>query len=373
MTQAGLRWAIAGGGTGGHITPALALAERVHDRGDSVFLLGSSHGLETQLVPEAGFELVSLPSRQWMGQGAMARLRAGWSLMAGCRIARQILRERRTQIVVSVGGYASVPAVVAAATLRIPIALVEPNARPGRANRLLAPLAARIFVQFQEAAVALRRATEDPRLCACGIPLRSALVKAFADAPERSAPQDRFRLLVFGGSQGARQLNDALVQAAGELDPERIAIFHQSGEADRVRVKEAYAAAGVPAEVVAFERDMPRRYREADLAVCRAGALTVAELCMAGLPALLVPYPFAADDHQAANAKALADAGAARTLSSRPLEVSELLAALRELMRAPEMLRSMGLAAASRARPEAADTIVKTCAELAPADGGGER
>ena len=373
MTRAALRWGIAGGGTGGHITPALALAERVHARGDSVFLLGSSHGLETQLVPEAGFELVSLPSRQWMGQGALARLRAGWSLAAGCRTARRALRERGTQILVSVGGYASVPAVVAAATLRIPIALVEPNARPGRANRLLAPLAARIFVQFQEAAVALRRAAGDPRLCACGIPLRRALVEAFADAPQRSAPEGRFRLLVFGGSQRARQLNDTLVEAARELDPERIAVFHQTGEADRERVEDAYAAARVPAEVVAFERDMPRRYREADLALCRAGALTVAELCMAGLPALLVPYPFAADDHQAANAQALADAGAARMLPSRPLETSDLMTALRELMRAPETLRAMGLAAASRARPDAADTIVKTCAELAPTGGEEQR
>ena len=367
MTRAALRWGVAGGGTGGHITPALALAERIRERGDSVFLLGSSHGLETRLVPEANFELESLPSRQWMGQGALARLRAGWGLLAGCRSARRALRRRRTQILVSVGGYASVPAVVAAATLRIRVALVEPNARPGRANRLLAPLATRIFVQFQDAAAMLRRRDGDPRLCTCGIPLRKALVAAFERAPQRAAPRERFRLLVFGGSQGARQVNDTLVEAARELDPERIAIFHQTGEADRERVEDAYRAAGIPAEVVDFERDMPRRYREADLAICRAGALTVAELCMAGLPALLVPYPFAADDHQAANAQALADAGAARILSSRPLEVSQLLAALRELMEAPETLQAMGRAAAARARPGAAERIVQRCAELVPA------
>jgi len=362
MTRSALRWGVAGGGTGGHITPALALAERIRARGDNVFLLGSAHGLETRLVPEANFELESLPSRQWMGQGSLARMRAGWGLLAGCRSARRALRRRRTQILLSVGGYASVPAVLAAATLRIPIALVEPNARPGRANRLLAPLAKHIFVQFQEAATTLRRREGDPRLCSCGIPLRQALVEAFERAPRRSAPRERFRLLVFGGSQGARQVNEALMEVAGELDPERIAIFHQSGEADLPRVKEAYMAAGIPAEVVAFERDMPRRYREADLAICRAGALTVAELCMAGLPALLVPYPFAADDHQTANAQALTDAGAARVLPSRPLEANELLTALRELMEAPETLQKMGLAATALARPAAAESIVERCA-----------
>ena len=370
MTVPTLRWGIAGGGTGGHITPALALAERIRERGDSVFLLGSSHGLETRLVPEANFELEALPSRQWMGQGALERIRAGWGLIAGCRSARRALRRRSTQILISVGGYASVPAVLAAATLRIPIALVEPNARPGRANRLLTPLSKRIFVQFEEAAEALRRGAGDSRLCDYGIPLRQALVEAFERAPQRAAPRERFQLLVFGGSQGARQLNDALIQAAAELDPERIAIFHQSGEADRERVQNAYRAAGIPSEVVAFESDMPLRYREADLAICRAGALTVAELCMAGLPALLVPYPFAADDHQAANAQALTNAGAARILPSRPLEARDLLAALHELMQAPERLLKMGRAAASRARPGTAERIVQACAELVP--GGGE-
>ncbi|HEY5658393.1 MAG TPA: undecaprenyldiphospho-muramoylpentapeptide beta-N-acetylglucosaminyltransferase [Myxococcota bacterium] len=355
-------WAVAGGGTGGHITPALALAERIAARGDRVVLLGSDQGLETTLVPEAGFELAVLPSRQVMGQGPLARLGAVLTIARGGVAALRTLRARGVAIVVSVGGYASVPAVLAALLLRVPVALVEPNARPGRANRALARFARRIFVQFDAAAAAL--APGDERASAPGIPLRSALVAAFADAPPRRLPEPPYRLLVFGGSQGARQINEAVMEAVPSLRALPLRVFHQTGPADRERVHAAYRAAGVEAEVVDFERDMPRRYREADLALCRAGALTVAELAMAGLPALLVPYPFAADDHQAANARALADAGAARVLPSRPLTGADVAQAVGALLASPESLRAMGAAAAKLARPDAAERIVEACAEL---------
>jgi UDP-N-acetylglucosamine--N-acetylmuramyl-(pentapeptide) pyrophosphoryl-undecaprenol N-acetylglucosamine transferase len=197
-----------------------------------------------------------------------------------------------------------------------------------------------------------------------GIPLRRALVAAFAGAPARRLPAPPFRLLVFGGSQGARQINGAMAEIAARLDPGRIEIFHQTGEADRERVAAAYARAGMRAEVVAFEPDMPRRYRWADLAVCRSGALTVAELAMAGLPALLVPFPHAADDHQRANARALAEAGAARVLESRPLAAAELERALDEAFEKPAELAAMGRAAARIARPNAAERIVEECARL---------
>ena len=361
-------WAVAGGGTGGHVTPALALAERFRARGDEVFLLGSPHGLETRLVPEAGFELVTLPSRQVMGQGVISRLRALVSIAAGCWVARGVLRARRARMVVSVGGYASVPAVVAAASLRIPVALVEPNARPGRANRLLARVASRLFVHFDEAAVTLSRGDDDRRLQHAGIPLRRALVDAFSGGAARRTPGSLLHLLVFGGSQGARQINEAMMEAAQLLPADRLVVVHQSGEADRERVAAAYAAAGLDAEVVSFEPDMPSRYRSADLAICRSGALTVAELAMAGLPALLVPYPHAADDHQTANARALAEAGAARVLAGRPLSVPELVGEIQRLADAPQTLVAMGQAAAKLARPDAAERIVEACVALC--DGG---
>jgi UDP-N-acetylglucosamine--N-acetylmuramyl-(pentapeptide) pyrophosphoryl-undecaprenol N-acetylglucosamine transferase len=358
MTRAPLIWAIAGGGTGGHVTPALALAEAVADRGDAPFVMGGEIGLEGRLVPEAGFELVALPSGQMMGRGAAAQIRALFATARGVVAAWRELGARRARVLVSVGGYASVPGVVAAALRRIPIALVEPNAMPGRANRLAARLARGVFVQFDAAAAVLGR--RGP-VTITGAPLRRALVASFRAAPPRRPPGKPLRLLVFGGSQGARQINEAMIEAAPRLVG-TCEVFHQTGEADRERVAAAYTAAGVPARVVAFERDMPARYAESDLALCRSGALTVAELAMAGLPALLVPYPFAADDHQTANARAAAEAGAAILLPSRPLAAGDVLRALSDLVAHPERLLAMGRAAARLARPDAAQRIVEACA-----------
>jgi len=200
-----------------------------------------------------------------------------------------------------------------------------------------------------------------------GIPLRAALVAAFAAAPPRRVPTPPWRLLVFGGSQGARQLNDAMLEAIPSLAGTALEIFHQTGEADRGRVAAAYAKFDVRAEVAAFEPEMPRRYRWADVALCRAGALTVAELCLAALPCVLVPYPHAADDHQRANARALARAGAARVLEPATLSGAQVAGVLRELYAAPGELSSMSAAAGKRAQPDAAERIVEECAEIARA------
>ncbi len=359
-----VRWVVAGGGTGGHVTPALALAERIAARGDEVLVLGAARGLESRLVPEAGFELVTLPVKPLMGTSRVARLVAAATIGRACLTAARVLRRRRADLVVSVGGYASVPAVVAAALLRLPVALVEPNAIPGRANRAAARLARRIFVHFDAAAEVFARTVGAERVRTPGIPLRTRLVDAFARQDPRRTPTAPFRLLVFGGSQGAHQINQAMIEAAPSLDAARLEIFHQSGEADREAVAAAYADAGLRAEVVDFEPDMPTRYRWADLALSRAGALTVAELAMSALPALLVPYPHAADDHQRANAEALAAAGAARVLGSRPLASSELLAAIRSLLDQPAELQEMSACAAKLARPDAAERIVEECAAL---------
>ena len=359
-----LRWVVAGGGTGGHVTPALALAERIAARGDEVLLLGTERGLERRLVPEAGFELLTLPARQLTGRGLAAQLGAGPALLKACASAWRLLGRRQVDLVISVGGYASVPAVVAGAARRLPIAVVEPNAIPGRANRVAARLATRLFVQFEDAAGALAAAGGAGRVRTTGIPLRAALVAAFAAAPPRRAAAPPWRLLVFGGSQGARQLNDAMLEALPSLAGIPLEIFHQTGEADREHVAAGYARANVRAEVAAFEPEMPRRYRWADVALCRAGALTVAELCLAALPSVLVPYPHAADDHQRANARALARAGAARVLEPATLSGTQLAGVLRELFAAPGELASMSVAAGKRAQPDAAERIVEECAEI---------
>ena len=360
-------WVVAGGGTGGHVTPAIALAERIRSRGDSVALLGSEYGLETRLVPAAGFPLVVLPAKQLMGQSFAKRIAALPGMLRACATALRVLRKRRADIVVSVGGYASVPAVVAAVLQRVPLVLVEPNAIPGRANRLAARFARRIFVQFEESTRRFEAFGGRGRVHNTGIPLREDLLRAFdVDCPRR-IPTEPLRLLIFGGSQGAQQINEAMIEAAPRLDPAAIEIVHQTGEADRDRVAAAYADAKLEADVVSFENDMPSRYRWADLALCRSGALTVAELALAALPSLLVPYPFAADDHQAANARALKTAGAAHLFEGAANLGERLATSLRALCRLSEStneLRSMSACAANLARPEASRHIVDECAEL---------
>jgi len=357
-----LNWVIAGGGTGGHVTPALALGEIIAERKESVLFIGSEQGLEARLIPEAGFELLALPSQQVMGRQLIGRIRGLMGTLRQVGRARSALRAHRADIVISVGGFAAMPGALAALISGCPLALVEPNAIPGRANRLTARFAGRIFVGFASTA---RHLGTHHTVSHFGITLREGLVSAFAREEARDPPRSPLRLLIFGGSQGARQINEALIELAPRLSGEAIEIFHQAGEADRARVQAAYSAANVKAQVVDFEPDMPARYRWADLALCRAGALTVAELALAGLPALLVPYPFAADDHQAANAKALAESGAAIQLNSRPLNADTLGAELLTLLRDPDSLSPMSEAASAVAEPQAARRIVEACAILA--------
>ena len=352
------RWVIAGGGTGGHVTPALALGEAIAARGDEVLFIGSSHGLEARLVPEAGFRLEALQSEQVMGRSPWGRLRGGLSILLGVGSALRVMREFKADAVVSVGGYAAMPTALAAWTSRRPLFLVEPNAIPGRVNRLTARFARTVFVGFEDTRRGLPPRTES--LCV-GVPLRRALYKAFAEGEKTGLPATPLRLLVFGGSQGARQLNENVPEALARLAKNSVEVFHQTGEADRKSVSVRYAELGISAEVVAFEVDMPKRYRWADLAICRAGALTVAELALAGMPALLVPYPFAADDHQAANARALEVAGAARSLEARPLDLSALAQTIAEFVTSPGRLVLMREAAARLARPHAAERIIDHC------------
>jgi UDP-N-acetylglucosamine--N-acetylmuramyl-(pentapeptide) pyrophosphoryl-undecaprenol N-acetylglucosamine transferase len=369
VTAGRRRFLIAGGGTGGHVTPALALAEELSAGGDDVLMLGSSRGLERRLVPAAGFELVALPSRQFMGKSLWHRAGAALGLLATTRAAFGVLRRYDPHLVISVGGYAAAPAVLASALRRIPLAVVNPDAIPGRVNRYSARLATRVFAGIEGTTSSFPVPAE--RVRCLGVPLRRGLVEGFAVSAARRRPERPFRLLVFGGSQGARQLNRGMAEAIAELEDVPLEIFHQSGEADRAEVEEAYAATGVKAEVVAFEPDMASRYRWADLALCRAGAITVAELALVGLPAILVPLAIAADDHQSANARALEAVGAARRLDPRTLTPKDLANALRSIFADPDRLVAMGRAAAGLARPLAASDIATECRALARAGESG--
>ncbi|MFP6655127.1 MAG: undecaprenyldiphospho-muramoylpentapeptide beta-N-acetylglucosaminyltransferase [Myxococcota bacterium] len=355
------RWVIAGGGTGGHVTPALALAEALTQRGEEVLIIGSARGLESQLVPAAGFNLEVLRSEQFMGHHVWGRIRSVLSILRSALSAIRVIRKFDADAVVSVGGYAAMPSALAACISRRPLFLVEPNAIPGRVNRITAPIARFVFVGFEATRSAFPKNVDS--LC-LGVPLREALCKAFATDPKHGLPSNPLRVLVFGGSQGASQLNEIVPEALARLAKNSVEVFHQTGETDCKSVSDRYAELGISAEVVAFEKDMPKRYRWADLAICRAGALTVAELALAGLPALLVPYPFAADDHQKANARALEAAGAARSMNAQPLDQNALAQAVAEFVTTPGRLALMHQHALRLARPDAAGDIVDHCIAL---------
>ncbi len=360
----GLRWVLAGGGTGGHVMPALALAERLREAGEAVLFLGAQRGLETRLVPDAGFELVALDARPVIGQGLLGRARSALALAGSTLAARKVLREFGADRLIAVGGYAAVPGALAARLCGIPMALLEANAVPGLANRAMARFASLLFVGFEPAAARLGRGAGDPRVRVTGLPLRRSLVEAFEPGAPRREPAPPLRLFVFGGSQGARQINDAMLEALTRLDRSRLAVVHQTGGADRERVARSYAQAGVAAEVVAFERDMAARYRWADLVVCRAGALTVAELGLAGRASILVPLAHVGGGEQAANARVLEALGAARVLEGPEELAPRLAAAIEELGRDPKRLVEMGERAAETARPDAAEAILDACRGL---------
>lgn len=355
------RWVIAGGGTGGHVTPALALGEALAHRGDEVLFIGSSRGLESRLVPAAGFELEMLSSEQFMGRDWLGRLRSVLSILGSVFHALRIMRFFKADAVISVGGYAAMPSALAAWLSRRPLFLVEPNAIPGRVNQMTSRLARMVFVGFEATRPALPKGV---RSRCVGVPLRRALYEAFAKDQKSCLPSTPLRIFVFGGSQGARQLNENVPDALARLAKNSIEVFHQTGEADREAVDLRYAELGIKAEVVAFENDMPTRYRWADLAICRAGALTVAELTLAGVPALMVPYPFAADNHQQANASALEAAGAARCLPAQPLDLTALAQGVAEFVTSPGRLVLMRESAIRLARPHAADEIIDECVSI---------
>jgi UDP-N-acetylglucosamine--N-acetylmuramyl-(pentapeptide) pyrophosphoryl-undecaprenol N-acetylglucosamine transferase len=342
---------IAGGGTGGHVFPALAVAEEVRRRNpvNEVLLVGTEKGLEARVVAAAGYRLRTLPASGVKGLSLGAKLR-GLALAARSLWgSHRLLREFRPHAVLGVGGYASGATMLTAALEGWPTVLFEPNAQPGLTNRLLAPLVRRVAVTYQETA---RRF--GPKAVRTGSPVRADFLRV----PGKTH-QPPFTLLIFGGSQGALAINRAVVDALDTLLAGRLPLrfVHQSGERDYNAVRVAYARREVNAEVLPFIIDMPARLAEADLVVCRAGASTVAELTAAGRAAILIPFPHATDQHQLRNAEALARAGAARLLEQPALTPARLAEEVLDLLRQPEQLKEMEAAARRQAAPDAAARI----------------
>lgn len=351
-----MRLLLAGGGTGGHLFPAVALAEqlRQEDQQSEVLFVGTDKGLEARLLPELGWPLKTVAMSGWAGLGVTARVKALRNMLAGFGQSKQVLKEFAPDVIVGVGGYASVPVLLAAKWLKMPYLIHEQNARPGLANRLLGRWAQRICLSFDEVDEAF---TGRPTTVT-GNPVRAAM----EDCPDIDL--EKPRLLVFGGSLGARAINEAMVQALPILR-ERLGdleILHQTGKLDIEAVKAGYSAAGwEKARVQTFITDMATAYQQASLVVCRAGATTLAELTACGRPAILVPFPHAAGDHQTANARALAEQGAAVLLKQDDLTAESLAEQIIELLGDEMKLRSMAAATRQMAHPGAAARLLDEC------------
>jgi len=348
------------GGTGGHVFPALAVAEVLRGRGADVFWIGTSRGMESHLVPEHGFPMEWIEIEGLRGKGPRRILIAPWRLLTALRQAAVVLRRRRPAVVLGMGGFASGPGGVVARLQGLPLVIHEQNRVPGLTNQWLSRIARRVFEAFPGSFPAARGAE------ASGNPVRAAIAALPPPAERMSGREGRRRLLVLGGSLGAKVLNETVAPAVATLAAgERPAIWHQAGELALDTAQAAYASAGVEAEVVPFIQDMAGAYTWADLVVCRAGALTISELAAAGVGAVLVPYPHAVDDHQTANARYLSDAGAARLMPQGELTPESLGRVLSDLLGNRARLLAMAEAARARARTDAAERIAEACLELA--------
>jgi UDP-N-acetylglucosamine--N-acetylmuramyl-(pentapeptide) pyrophosphoryl-undecaprenol N-acetylglucosamine transferase len=341
---------IAAGGTGGHLFPGIAVADELRRRDPDarIVFVGTYRGLENKLVPQSGHALERLPILPLNGVGVARAVLGLLVLPWGLLRALVLLLRLRPSAVLGVGGYAGGPVVLVAALLGVRSVILEPNAKPGFTNRVLRPFVTAAACAYEEA-----RAYYGARGVLTGNPVRRDV------APRPAGPRRRpFGLLVFGGSQGSRVLNDAMVAAIPHWPAaETLRIVHQTGEGMRDAVAAAYHAAGRPAEVVAFLDDMPRRLMEADIVVSRAGATTCAELTAAGKAAVLVPFAAAADDHQRINAAALARGGAALVLEEKDLSGPALASAVRSLLEDEDGLGRMEQAAARLGRPGAAARV----------------
>jgi UDP-N-acetylglucosamine--N-acetylmuramyl-(pentapeptide) pyrophosphoryl-undecaprenol N-acetylglucosamine transferase len=358
-----LRVVIAGGGTGGHLFPGIAVAREIQSRvpGAQVSFVGTSRGIEARVVPLEGFALDLIRSSGIKGKSIPARVQGVALLPLSLFDAWQVLSTHRPQLVIGVGGYSSGPVVLVAAARRIPTMLLEQNAVPGLTNRLLAPFSRAVAVSFEST-----RALFGAKAFLSGNPVRPEFLSPVDRIKAEKVANSRVRLLVFGGSQGAHAINMAMMEGAAELVARvpDLRVTHQTGARDLEMVRQAYRKAGLNAEVAAFFDDMPTRLAETDLIVCRAGATTLAEVTAAGRAAILVPLPGATDDHQRTNAEALTGAGAAEMLIQADMTGDKLADRIVALANDAGRRDRMSAAARRLSRPDAARVIVDRALEL---------
>ncbi|MDQ2701586.1 MAG: undecaprenyldiphospho-muramoylpentapeptide beta-N-acetylglucosaminyltransferase [Pseudomonadota bacterium] len=342
---------ILAGGTGGHIFPGLSVAAALQARGVPVSWLGADGGMETRLVPQHGIAIDTIAVKGLRGKGIATLLAAPLRVAAAVRAAMQVIRARDPRAVISFGGYAAGPGGIAARLRGVPLVVHEQNRAAGMTNRVLARFARRVLTGFPQTFGSIDAET-------VGNPVRDTITALPQPARRFQMRDDTLRLLVLGGSQGARALNTAVPQALAALAADsRIQVRHQCGEKLREEAERAYAQAGVEASVEPFIADMAGAYADADLVVCRAGALTLAELCAAGVGSILVPFPQAVDDHQTRNAEYLVEHGAALLLPQGEQLAARLQELLATLLADPARRLAMAEAARRLATPDAADRV----------------
>jgi UDP-N-acetylglucosamine--N-acetylmuramyl-(pentapeptide) pyrophosphoryl-undecaprenol N-acetylglucosamine transferase len=353
-----MRAILAGGGTGGHVIPALAIAQELQRRYQAeVLFIGTARGLENRLVPAAGFPLQLVKVGALNRVSLATRLRTALDLPRAIFTGARILNEFHPDVVIGVGGYASGPAMLAAILKHTPTLAFEPNLVPGFANRMVARFVSAAAVHFEQTAEHFRNAV------VTGVPVRPAFFQISKKLYSPGTPA----LLVFGGSQGARAINQAVIRSLPELLRRlpNLHVIHQTGERDYNEVQAAYASIAISSEVHKFIDDMPSFFGRADLVLCRSGASTVAEIAAAGKPAIFVPFPRAADDHQRRNAEAKEQANAAVVLEETRLDEVWLVDTIEALIQDPVRLGKMGDAARAMAHPNAAKEIAELAAKVA--------
>ncbi len=350
-----MRLLIAGGGTGGHLFPAMAVAaaaKQVDPQG-TVLFVGTRHGIEARLIPQAGLPLRFISVRGIRKTGLLNKIWAGLEIPLGMWQSFTIIREFRPTFVLGVGGYASGPTVATAVIMRIPTAIQEQNSIMGTTNRLLSHFVDRIFTSWE----ITEPAPPSEKTLSAGNPIRADLLHE--DAWEKDPL--KFKILVFGGSRGARSINMALTDNLGILKPfsDRIQIVHQTGRGSVEHVKKTYDDAGIEADVREFIEDMGSAYGWADLVVCRSGASSLAEITALGKAAIVVPYPYAIGDHQTRNARVLEAAGALSIIPDQDLKNGTLVKRIRLFLEHPEKLSEMGGKSARHGKPDAAGTVAR--------------
>lgn len=347
---------IMAGGTGGHVFPALAVAHRLRELGADVFWLGTHQGLEAHLVPEHGIRIEWLNVQGLRSTGWKRWLAAPMKIMHALFQAWRVLRRNRPTAVLGMGGFVSGPGGLMARIMGIPLVIHEQNALAGLTNRWLAKVADRVMIAFPNAL---------PNGTVCGNPVRRDIVD-IAEPAERFAERTgNLRLLVLGGSQGARALNELMPEwLAGLNESQRPQVWHQAGKADFEAAAERYRKAGLKVRVEAFIHDMQEAYAWADMVLCRAGALTIAELAAAGVGAVLVPYPYAVDDHQTVNAAFLVDRDAGILLPQSELSVDRLNKVMEPFLNHRERALAMAINSRALAQPDATEQVARACLEV---------